>query len=230
MCGRYTLRTNLAQIGQLLLPSVAVEDFTIPELKPRFNIAPTQSAPVVVCENPGGSRCLMQMRWGLVPPWSNDLSIGAGMINARSETVDEKKSFKKSFASRRCLVPADGYFEWMQVDDGKQPYLMHRKDDALFVMAGIWEINKRVHSDKSPLYTFSIITTSTNEVTGRVHDRMPVILAAEDHETWLDPTFSDIQSLKTKLVAAPVDLLEITAVSRHVNNARFDDSECVKPV
>jgi putative SOS response-associated peptidase YedK len=170
------------------------------------------------------------MRWGLVPPWADDLAIGNRMINARGETVDQKPSFRKAFASRRCLIPADGYFEWQKTADGKQPYLIELADGGVFAMAGLWEENRKVAGDAAPLLTCTVITTEANQMTGKVHDRMPVILEPEQYDRWLDPGFRDAEALKEMLDPAAEDLLRMTPVSRHVNNPRNDDAECAQPL
>ncbi len=152
------------------------------------------------------------------------------MINARGETVDSKPSFRRAFASRRCLIPADGFFEWKKVDGGKQPYLIEPAAGGILAMAGIWEENSKIAEDDTPIHTFTIITTSANKLMSQLHDRMPVLLDANDFERWLDPGFRDVQQLKQLLVPAADDLLRMTAVSKRVNSPRNDDIECVTPV
>lgn len=170
------------------------------------------------------------MRWGLVPSWADDLSIGNRMINARGETVDSKPSFRRAFASRRCIIPADGYFEWQKVSDGKQPYLIERPDGGVFAMAGLWEENRKVRDDGTPIRTCTVITTAANDVTGEVHDRMPVVLDPNDFDRWLDPAFRQTDELKSLIKSAPNDLLRLKPVSRRVNSPKHDDSECVAPL
>lgn len=204
--------------------SVGIDD------PPRYNIAPTQAVATVIRPTTGEERQAMKMRWGLVPSWADELSIGNRMINARGETVDSKPSFRRAFASRRCLIPADGYYEWKKQADGKQPYLIERPDHGVFAMAGLWEENSKVTADGTPIRTCTVITTSANQVTGDVHDRMPVILDFADHETWLDPGFRDTDALNALLRPAPDDWLQLTAVSRRVNSPKHDDAECVDPV
>ena len=150
------------------------------------------------------------------------------MINARSETLDTKPSFRKAFATRRCLIPSDGYYEWRKVSDGKQPYLIEPKS-GLFAMAGLWEENTKLAIDGDPIRTTTIITTEANETTSDVHHRMPVLLDESNFEVWLDPSFRDLDALKNLLVPAPNDRLKLTAVSRHVNRASNDDPACVEP-
>ncbi len=233
MCGRFTLRTSLADLRQLFLPQDDPEIFSAALQstldKPRYNIAPTQSVPVLRQLDTSAPE-FAAMRWGFVPSWADDVAIGARMINARSETIDEKRSFKKAFQNQRCLIPADGYFEWQKSAAAKQPYFLHQPNDAPFAMAGLWELNTKAADDSSPIVSFTVITTAANSVTGKVHDRMPVILDSKDFEAWLDPSFHDTSSLKKHLTAAADDFFEVTAVSRHVNHVRNDDPGCIEPV
>jgi putative SOS response-associated peptidase YedK len=173
-------------------------------------------------------RTTAKFRWGLIPPWAKDLAIGNRMMNARSETLDTKPSFRKAFVARRCLIPSDGYYEWKNVSDGKQPYLIEPKS-GLFAMAGLWEENTKLAANGETLRTTTIITTEANETTSGVHHRMPVLLDESNFETWLDPNFRDLDTLKNLLVPAPNDALKLTAVSRHVNRATNDDPGCVEP-
>jgi len=229
VCGRFTLRSPAADWCQLFLPNLSPEQLPFKD-PPRYNIAPTQGIVCVFREETGQERQAMKARWGLVPPWADDLAIGNRMINARGETVDSKASFKKPFASRRCLIPADGYYEWVKTDDGKQPHLIEPVGGGLFAMAGLWETNRRATDDGTPIRSCTIITTDANQTTSHVHDRMPVILGPSDYEQWLDPGFRDTDELKKLLTPAPEDLLETRPVSRHVNNARNEDAQCVEPV
>lgn len=228
MCGRFTLRTAPAAWCQMFLIDLEASSDVTDDWQPRYNIAPTTSVLAVVQDQAGGDRRLTRFRWGLLPPWAKDLAMGARMINARSETVDEKPSFRKAFSRRRCLIPADGYLEWKKVSDGKQPYLAHRPDDGVFALAGLHEVNEMATGQA--VQTCTILTTQPNDVTGRIHDRMPVVLHEQDHDRWLDPAFRDIDKLKQLLVAPESDFFTLTAVSRRVNNARNDDRECLTPV
>ena len=197
---------------------------------PRYNIAPTQIIPCVGSRQHGAGRRVFLARWGLLPSWADDLAIANRMINARGETVDSKPSFKRAFASRRCLIPADGYYEWMKTDDGKQPYLIQRPDHGMLAMAGLWEINKKLGSDDQPLVSCTIITTDANQTTAKIHDRMPVFLKESDFGIWLDPGFRDVEKLKALLTPADEDLLQPLAVSRRVNSPKHDDPACIEPV
>jgi putative SOS response-associated peptidase YedK len=212
----------------MFLPQLSPEQLP-PCDSPRYNIAPTQSIVCVLRETTGQGPVAIKARWGLVPPWATDLAIGNRMINARGETLDVKRSFSKAFASQRCLIPADGYFEWKKVSDGKQPYLITRKNNGLLAMAGLWEANHKIADDGSEIRTCTIITTSANRTTSDIHERMPVFLDISDHDQWLDPDFRETEKLKKLLVPAPDDWLQMIPVSRRVNSPRHDDEQCVQP-
>lgn len=212
MCGRFTLHSRL----NLLLQQFAIE--AGPELAPRYNIAPTQEVPVVRIRSGNGQRELVMLRWGLVPSWAKDLAIGNRMINARSETVADKPSFRSAFKRRRCLVPADGYYEWQKTEDGKQPFYIHRADDRPLAMAGLWESWHAGQPDA--VESFTIITTDSNADTAHVHDRMPVFLEPDDYSVWLDPEFQDRPLLESLLKPYPNGELEMKAVDKGVNNPK----------
>lgn len=198
----------------------------VPNLPPRYNICPTQDVPVVRAGANAG-RELVMMRWGLVPAWSKDAAIGSRMINARAETVAEKPSFRDPYKSRRCLIPADGFYEWRKSEGGaKQPYRMTLAGGAPLAMAGLWE-----HWEKAPdataLETCTIITTAANASVRPIHHRMPVILKAAAHDAWLDAA-TPPDALSALL--CPYDgALEAHAVSTRVNNPRHDDAACLEP-
>ena len=177
MCGRYTLRTPVDSL---------VEAFDIVDypssLTPSYNIAPTQEVAAVVEEDE--KRKLEMFHWGLIPSWAKDPSIGNKMINARAETVSEKPSFRKAFKVRRCLILADGFYEWQKTDNGKQPYYIKMQDDSPFAFAGLWEIWQNGEEIRSA----TIITTEANDLMNEIHHRMPVILPPEDYGMWLVPT------------------------------------------
>ena len=219
MCGRYSLTTPMEAIAQLFaLDSRA-------NLPARYNIAPTQDVPVVRVgpdgARDGRSRELVQMRWGLVPAWAKDIKIGARMINARAETVATR--FKATFEQRRCLVVADGFYEWLKRPDGrKQPQHITLADKAAFAFAGLWE-RWRDPADGEWLLSCSIITTDANALVAPIHDRMPVILAPADHAAWLAaPDAALVKPLPAEAMAA-------TAVSMRVNNVDNDDAACLEP-
>jgi putative SOS response-associated peptidase YedK len=237
MCGRINLRTSPRAWCQRFLPACDPE--TLPpefsaDFKPRYNIAPTQPVLVVMTDLETGERQLNRLRWGLIPPWADELSIGARMINARSETVHEKPSFRNAIAARRCLIVADGYYEWKKVADGKQPYVIERSGtpspaERVLALAGLWETNTKASGDGSTLRTCTILTTDANQTTADIHHRMPVILSDDGADLWLDQTVTDPDRLKPLLVPALDNLLSVRAVNRHVNNARHDDERCLSP-
>jgi putative SOS response-associated peptidase YedK len=224
LCGRYTLSVPLSN----LVDSFDVEppDFDYP---PRFNIAPTQDAPIIAQDQKG--RRMGLLRWGLVPSWAKDLSIGNKMINARAETVSEKPAFRQAFRRRRCLVPADGFFEWKKVGGGsgkgsKVPHWIHLASGDPFVMAGLWE--KWTPPEAAPVYTFTVLTTDAARVIRDIHPRMPVILPLGAAQEWLDPEASAetllplLRPFDEGVVAHPVSTL--------VNSPRNDLPECIEVV
>ncbi len=198
------------------------------ELIPRFNIAPTQMAPVIVAD--GGEVVLKPMRWGLVPFWAKDDSIGDRMINARAETLKEKPAFRTPFKRRRCLVVADSFYEWRKLAGSKlkQPMRILLKDEQPFAFAGLWDT--WTASDGSEVETFTIITGEPNEVVAPIHNRMAVILPTEHHQQWLDSKFQDTEALSRLLVPYPAGEMKAHAVSTMVNNPKFEDPRCIEPV
>lgn len=196
-----------------------------PELKPRYNIAPSQDAPVVVITE--GPRVEL-FRWGLIPSWAKDAALGQRMINARAETVATKPSYRKSFKRARCLVIADGFYEWKGHPDGKTktPMRIRLKSDEPFAMAGLWD--HWTGKDEKEIRSFTIITTTANEGLSQIHERMPVILKCEDESRWLDPE-TEPEALMEMLKPYPSDELEAFPVSRLVNSPRNDGPECIEP-
>lgn len=220
MCGRYLLRTPAEILAQLF----GIDE--VAPLEPRFNAAPTQTMPVVRV-GADSRRHLDRLRWGLVPSWSKDASGAARMINARGETVAEKPAFRSAFRRRRCLVPADGFYEWKKVGSAKQPVLIRARSGGPLVLAGLWE--SWAPATGEPWETFTIVTTEANRVLREVHDRMPVVLAPEDFSLWLDPEVREPEALVPLLVPAPSERFEWVPVSRRVNNVRNDDPGCAEP-
>lgn len=225
MCGRFALVTTnegLAQAFGLAPDSVA----NIPEAVPRYNIAPTQPV-AAIRQDEAGQRELTFFRWGLVPSWAKDISFGARLINARSETVAEKPSFRNAFKRRRCLIPASGFFEWQKQNGGKQPVYIHAHDGALFALAGLWETWRDPAG--SALQTCTILTTTPNELMAPIHNRMPVIIEAEDFDMWLDP--GDRPDLGLHLCRPYVaEKMATYPVSTLVNNPRNDAADCIQPL
>lgn len=221
MCGRYTLTQPGDILLELGVPAAEIEELV---LEPRYNVAPTQSLPVVRKEK--GRRRVDRLRWGLIPFWAKDEAIGNQMINARSESVAEKPAYKAALKRRRCLVPADGFYEWQKMGKVKQPFHIFLEDHQPFAFAGLWE---RWDKGPEPIESFTILTTKPNEKVARVHDRMPVILLGDQREAWLDLDL-DPGRMTELFAARPSELFDFTPVSRVVNNARFDGPECIQPI
>ncbi|RMF40743.1 MAG: SOS response-associated peptidase [Planctomycetota bacterium] len=224
MCGRFTLKTPPDQWGQLLLP---LEDRhgALQQWRPRYNIAPTQNILCVVA-SPGGELDYQYLRWGLVPPWADDLAIGNRMINARAETLLEKRSFRGPMRSRRCLVIADGYYEWKREADGKQPYWIAPGGGGAIQFAGLWEINRKAAEE--PILSCAIITTDANEELKEIHDRMPAILRRDEAERWANLDFPADRAQRL-LQPAPRNWLVAHKANRIVGNPRYDGPECLQP-
>jgi putative SOS response-associated peptidase YedK len=198
------------------------------EWGPRYNIAPTQPVPVIR-QNPKESvRELSLVRWGLIPSWAKDPSAAARMINARSETAAAKPAFRDALKSRRCLVPADGFYEWAKTRKGKQPYCFEVNAGELFAFAGIWD-RWRDPSGKA-IETCSILTTTPNTVTSPVHDRMPVILDPDGYDLWLDPGMRDAGAASDLLRPCDARMMRCYPVSTRINHVANDDEECSRPV
>jgi putative SOS response-associated peptidase YedK len=222
MCGRFTLRTPLAEVAQAFdLPADAFNG----QRQLRFNIAPSQEV-AVVRHHAAGGREAAWLRWGLVPSWADDLAIGNRMINARSETADTKPAFREAFEKRRCLVAADGFYEWKRGTKPKQPYYIRLVDDGPFAFAGLWE---RWRRGDEAVESCTILTTDANELVAALHDRMPVILHPDQYDEWLDPRPSDKGRLKSLLVPYPAERMAFHAVSTTVNSPRHEGPECIAP-
>jgi putative SOS response-associated peptidase YedK len=223
MCGRFTQNSEMAVLEERF--GVATRGL---ELKPRYNLAPGQDASVII-QTP--ERRLTMMRWGLVPAWSKDPFTGPKPINARAESAPDKPSFRQAFRRRRCLVPADGFYEWRlpEVKGGpKVPLIFCRRDRAPFAMAGLWE---SWHGDEGlKLLTFTILTTEANDLIRPVHDRMPVILLPENESLWLDPNQHDPQALAHLVQPYPDRLMEAYEVSPAINSPAHEGPELIAPV
>lgn len=200
-----------------------------------WNVAPTDTVYAAAETRPHdgepGRRLLGTYRWGLVPSWAKDPSVGSRMINARAETLEKK--FGKAFERRRCLIPADGFYEWERRDDGtKQPWFIHRADGAPMVFAGLWEVwwDPAAEEDAEPLRSCTIVTTDANDLVRPLHDRMPVVLAPADWDLWLDREVTDPKALRGLLVPADPRALEMFEVSTRVNSVRNNDDELVLPL
>lgn len=220
MCGRFTLRTPAKEIAHFF-------QVTVPDMPPRFNIAPSQSVAAVRRNPDRQTRELVMLRWGLVPFWADDTQIGYKMINARAETVAEKPAFRKAFAHGRCLVIADGFYEWQKKDGRKQPFLVHRKDDQPFAFAGLWE---HWEGESEVIESCTVVVTQANRLLEPIHGRMPVILDPDDYAPWLDPTCEDKGKLQGMLKPYPSFELEAYPVSAMVNNPQNDTEACVERI
>jgi putative SOS response-associated peptidase YedK len=224
MCGRFTLTATVDQ----LIDRFDVEFFLEQEeYLPSYNVAPSQSVLAVI--NNGSHKRMGFLRWGLIPPWAKDMSIGYKMINARAETLSEKPSFRNAYKNKRCLIVADSFYEWKRIDSKtKTPMRIKLKSDELFAMAGLWE------SWKSPegktIYSCSVITTQPNELVQDIHDRMPVILKPEDEKNWLDPSISDTSKLQPLLKPLEPSLMEAYEVSPLVNSPKNNSIQLIQKI
>tara|TARA_B100000686_G_C16548895_1_gene841465 strand:- start:214 stop:867 length:654 start_codon:yes stop_codon:yes gene_type:complete len=209
MCGRYTLTKSIKTIESHFKPTrISLKYF------PSFNIAPNQISVVVTQKSE-----MMGMNWGLVPTWAKDAQIGNKLINARSETLHEKPSFRDSFENQRCLIPADGFIEWK----GKQPYYIRFKDQRIFAFAGLWST---WDSGDKPLHTFTIITTEANQTLSAIHSRMPVIVYPKNYEKWF---FDDSRSLTPLFTATPKNELEYFEISTAINFPKNNNANLLQP-
>ncbi len=217
MCGRFVSATPPDQVA-------AYFGAEAPEalLEPSYNVAPTNDVYAVLSD--GTTRHVDAFHWGLVPRWAKDPKIGSKMINARAETLATKNAYKSAFQKRRCIIPADGFYEWQKREGErtKQPYFIHRPDGEPFAFAGLWEVWKGADGEQEPLRSCTIITTTPNEVMATIHDRMPVILPPEAWDAWLDRDNQDLEPLGKLLVPAPPALIVLRTVSTEVNNVRND--------
>jgi putative SOS response-associated peptidase YedK len=242
VCGRYAASRNPAD----LVEEFEVEQVEVPEpLPPDYNVAPTKPVYAVLARRTRDSgddeppvRQLRVVRWGLVPSWAKDPSIGSRMINARMETVAEKPAFRRAFARRRCLLPADGYYEWYaSKQDGKtvkQPFFIHPKDGGVLAMAGLYEFWRPKDADPEDpdawLTTCTVLTTNAEDALGRIHDRMPLLVEPARYAEWLDPDVDDPDRLRSLLVPAAPGRLDAYPVSREVNNVRNNGERLLEPV
>jgi putative SOS response-associated peptidase YedK len=219
MCGRFTLRTPANKLAEHFhLDSV-------PQLRVRYNIAPTQDVAIVRAAAAPKQRELVMVHWGLIPSWAEDPKIGNRMINARCETAATKPSFRTSFKKRRCLIPADGFYEWQKQGSRKQPYFIFSADDSPLAFAGLWD---RWTNGEQTIDSCTILTTDANDLMRPLHDRMPVILPPEKYELWLDPAVQEVARLEPLLVPCPPSRLKLYATSTFVNKPTNDTPQCVK--
>lgn len=220
MCGRYTLVTSPEEIAD------AFGLAEVLDLDPHYNISPSQSI-VAVRVGPDRQRELVRLRWGLIPYWADDPSIGTKTINARSETAASKPSFRRPFRTQRCLIVADGFYEWRQSAGRKQPYYIRLKSGKPFGLAALWD---RWDKAGEPIESCAILTTEANELMKPLHDRMPVILHGEQFSRWLDPDLRDDKQLSELLRPCDADLMEAYPVGSLVNSPKHDTAACIVPV
>jgi putative SOS response-associated peptidase YedK len=221
MCGRYAFFSPAEAVRRVFeLPDA-------PPLEPRYNVAPTQDV-AAVRAGEEGRRAFAMLHWGLVPKWAKERAIGNRMINARAETLDEKPAFRDAFRKRRCLVLADGWYEWQAAAGGKQPWFVRRRDAKPLAFAGLWERWKDP-ADGSTLESCTIVTTNASESIRKIHERMPVVLDAPDWDRWLDTAFSDTAKLSELLVPFDAKALEAWPVSREVNAPKNEGPGLIEP-
>ncbi|HEV2810459.1 MAG TPA: SOS response-associated peptidase [Acidimicrobiales bacterium] len=229
MCGRYTSVTPVAALARYF----SVDEVVAEELPARYNVAPTQE--VYAIARHGDTTRLGTLRWGLIPPWADDPRIGARMINARAESVADRPAFRHAFARRRCLLPADGFYEWRTVADGslRQPWYIRHRNGQPMAIAGLWESwrpGSAGADGEQRIVSTTIVTTTANEAINDLHHRMPVVLAADAWDAWLDPTDHDVDALQRLLAPAPPADFDVTAVRPLVNNVANDGPELLQPV
>jgi putative SOS response-associated peptidase YedK len=245
MCGRFVSVSS----PQLLVDRFGVEESTVGDREPDYNVTPRALVPIVrerrrrgaEADDGGTTRVLSLVRWGLVPSWAESPALGDKLINARAESVVDKPAFKNAFRRRRCIVPADAFYEWRPGARGssarppRQPYLIHRRDGEPLAFAGLWEIwrDPAIADDDDPdawVRSCVIVTTAANELLEPIHSRMPVMLDETDWDTWLDPTSGDVGELEAMLRPAPDDWLEVYPVSTRVNSPDNNDAELIQQV
>jgi putative SOS response-associated peptidase YedK len=223
MCGRFRLSRRKQTIEEHFDTADWQDDWS-----PRYNIAPTQPIPVIRQHPKEPVRQISTMKWGLIPHWAKDASAAASTINARSETAATKPAFRDPLKFRRCLIPADGFYEWKRTGTAKQPFCFEVNDGELFAFAGLWDGWK--NADGQWIKTCSILTTMPNSVTGAVHDRMPVILDRETYDLWLDPGMNEVQVVSEMLKPYDARLMRSYPISTRVNQVANDDEDCSRPV
>lgn len=221
MCGRYALYGPASRIRDQF--TADIDELNVP---PRYNAAPLQELPIVR-QRLTGERVVHLLRWGLIPSWSKDATIAHKLINARSESAPDKPSFRAAFKSRRCIVPASGFYEWKKLAGRKQPYFIHAAGDELLALAGLWERWSNPEGDS--IDTFTILTTAANEAVQALHDRMPVLLGRGDYEAWLNRE-TDLERVRQLLTRYPSNSIQMHPVSSRVGNVRNDDPDLVTAV
>jgi putative SOS response-associated peptidase YedK len=222
MCGRIIVKAKVHEY-------VSVFDvLNVPALTPSYNVAPTQLVPVVRLKPEVKTREMVMLKWGLIPAWAKEAAIGNGMINARADTVAEKPAYRHAFRRRRCLMVADGFYEWQKANGKKQPYFIGMKDESPFAFAGLWECWK--DPANGPVESCALITTDANDLVRPIHDRMPVILQRNDYAKWLDPEVEDAAELQELLVPFPAEGMKAYPASTFVNKPQNNSPECLAPI
>lgn len=222
MCGRYVIKAPVSQLATMF------DLIDVPPLAARYNVAPTQSVPAVRMKSDSKERELVMLKWGLIPGWAKDAAIGNRMINARADTVAGKPSFRSAFRRRRCLLAADGFYEWQKTNGKKQPFFIGMQDESPFAFAGLWEHWQNPEGE--PVESCAIITTEANDLVKPIHDRMPVILPRKVYALWLDPQAQDTEKLQKLLVPYPAKEMRAYPVSLLVNNPKNENAKCAAPV
>jgi len=222
MCGRFTLFDSAASLAE----AFGLAD--VPSLSPRYNIAPSQAVAAVRIPPSGGAREVVLLRWGLIPSWAKDPSLGDRMINARAETAAGKPAFRSAIRRRRCLVPASGFYEWKRTNGRKQPYYVRRPDGKPFAFAGLWESWEGPGA--AAVESCTILTTSANELLLPIHDRMPVIVSPADYDLWLSPEVRDPAELARLFRPCPPGEMTAFPVGTAVNNPKTDLPDLIKPL
>jgi len=226
MCGRVTLELDIQLLRDILNDAYGVKAMTLNHYKPRYNIAPSQ--PILSVIQAGDSNRAGYLKWGFVPSWSKDATIGNILFNARSETLALKPTFKEAFVSKRCLILASSFYEWQSHSKDRTPYRITLKESPLMPMAGLWSYYKA--PDDSKIFTCTIITTQANDMIKNIHNRMPVILNPDQINTWLDPTNKDVLGLTSFLTPYNSNSMSMHPVSTLVNNVKIDHIDCIQPL
>jgi putative SOS response-associated peptidase YedK len=221
MCGRFVLTTPTASLSGRF----EVEFY---EEAPRYNIAPTQDISIIRLNPATRGRECVRVRWGLIPSWAKDASIGSRLLNARCETLHEKPAFKTSLKFKRCLIPSDGFYEWKRDGKLRQPFLLKMADSRPFAFAGLWD--RWTSREGQSIQSCTIITAPANELIAPIHDRMPAILPLELYDTWLDPETKNFEPLLKLLLPFPGNLMVAVPVSDRVNKATYEGQDCIEPI
>ena len=222
MCGRFALDIPLSALAGFFRVDEIID------IGPRFNISPTQMVPAIFNDSDTGRRVLKMFRWGLIPSWAKDASIGSRLINARSETAAEKPAFRSAFRRRRCLIPTTGFYEWKRSGTSKHPYHICMRDSALFAFAGLWE--QWQGGEQGAVETCAILTCEPNELMSPIHNRMPVIIEPSEYDLWLDTGVTDTNALKPLMKSYPADRMTAYPVSARVNTPSNNDPSCIVPL